>query len=140
MGCFERLVNMEKVWSSKKRWVLFGLPFTFTKYTLTKEKILVDSGFLNKTEEEVRLYRVLDFTLKRSLGQRIFGLGTIICKTSDKSLPILELVNIKNSSDIKEQLSTLVENERVAKRVSVREFSSTDDFDDNDFDDENNNI
>ena len=131
---------MEKVWSSKKRWVLFGLPFTFTKYTLTKEKILVDSGFLNKTEEEVRLYRVLDFTLKRSLGQRIFGLGTIICKTSDKSLPILELVNIKNSSDIKEQLSTLVENERVAKRVSVREFSSTDDFDDNDFDDENNNI
>lgn len=131
---------MEKVWSSKKRWVLFGLPFTFTKYTLTKEKILVDSGFLNKTEEEVRLYRVLDLTLKRSLGQRIFGLGTIICKTSDKSLPILELVNIKNSSDIKEQLSTLVENERVAKRVSVREFSSTDDFDDNDFDDENNNI
>lgn len=138
MGCFERLVNMEKVWSSKKRWVLFGLPFTFTKYTLTKEKILVDSGFLNKTEEEVRLYRVLDLTLKRSLGQRIFGLGTIICKTSDKSLPILELVNIKNSSDIKEQLSTLVENERVAKRVSVREFSSTDDFDDNDFDDEDN--
>lgn len=131
---------MEKVWSSKKRWVLFGLPFTFTKYTLTKEKILVDSGFLNKTEEEVRLYRVLDLTLKRSLGQRIFGLGTIICKTSDKSLPILELVNIKNSSDIKEQLSTLVENERVAKRVSVREFSSTDDFDDNDFADENNNI
>lgn len=131
---------MEKVWSSKKRWVLFGLPFTFTKYTLTKEKILVDSGFLNKTEEEVRLYRVLDLTLKRSLGQRIFGLGTIICKTSDKSLPILELVNIKNSSDIKEQLSTLVENERVAKRVSVREFSSTDDFDDNDFDDEDNNI
>lgn len=130
---------MEKVWSSKKRWVLFGLPFTFTKYTLTKEKILVDSGFLNKTEEEVRLYRVLDLTLKRSLGQRIFGLGTIICKTSDKSLPILELVNIKNSSDIKEQLSTLVENERVAKRVSVREFSSTDDFDDNDFDDEDNN-
>lgn len=129
---------MEKVWSSKKRWVLFGLPFTFTKYTLTKEKILVDSGFLNKTEEEVRLYRVLDLTLKRSLGQRIFGLGTIICKTSDKSLPILELVNIKNSSDIKEQLSTLVENERVAKRVSVREFSSTDDFDDNDFDDEDN--
>ncbi|MDO4189332.1 MAG: PH domain-containing protein [Lachnospiraceae bacterium] len=123
---------MDKIWSSRKRWVFFGLPFTFTEYTLTKEKLLVDSGFLNKKEEEVRLYRVLDLSLTRSLAQRIFGLGTIICKTSDKSLPILEIVNIRNSKEIKEQLSALVEEERVNKRVSMREFSGANDFDDMD--------
>lgn len=123
---------METVWSSKKRWMFFGLPFTFTKYTLTKEKLLVDSGVLNKTQEEVRLYRILDLTLHRSFGQRIFGLGTVVCKTSDKSLPIVELKNIKESMEIKEQLSTLVENERVSKRVSMREFSGANDFDDAD--------
>lgn len=130
---------MEKIWSSRKRLLFFGLPFTFTKYTLTKEKMLIDTGVLNKKQEEVRLYRILDLTLTRSLAQRIFGLGTIICKTSDKALPVLELINVKNSQDIKEQLSDLVETERVNKRVSVREFTGSDDLDDvadvNDVDD-----
>lgn len=121
---------MEKIWSSRKRLLFFGLPFTFTKYTLTKEKMLIDTGVLNKKQEEVRLYRILDLTLTRSLAQRIFGLGTITCKTSDKALPVLELINVKNSQDIKEQLSDLVEAERVNKRVSVREFTGSDDLDD----------
>lgn len=121
---------MEIIWSSKKRWLLFGLPFTFTKYTLTKEKMLIDTGFLNMKQEEIRLYRILDLTLNRSFFQRIFGLGTIICKTSDKSVPVLELKNIRKSSDVKEQLSTLIEEERVNKRVSVREFSNPNSFDD----------
>lgn len=131
---------MEKIWSSRKRLLFFGLPFTFTKYTLTKEKMLIDTGVLNKKQEEVRLYRILDLTLTRSLAQRIFGLGTITCKTSDKALPVLELINVKNSQDIKEQLSDLVEAERVNKRVSVREFTGSDDLDDvadvNDVDDD----
>ena len=131
---------MEHIWSSRKRLLFFGLPFTFTKYTLTKEKMLIDTGVLNKKQEEVRLYRILDLTLTRSLAQRIFGLGTISCKTSDKALPVLELINIKNSQDIKEQLSDLVEAERVNKRVSVREFTGSDDLDDvadiNDVDDD----
>ena len=131
---------MEQIWSSRKRLLFFGLPFTFTKYTLTKEKMLIDTGVLNKKQEEVRLYRILDLTLTRSLAQRIFGLGTINCKTSDKALPVLELINIKNSQDIKEQLSDLVEAERVNKRVSVREFTGSDELDDvadiNDIDDD----
>ena len=131
---------METVWSSRKRLLFFGLPFTFTKYTLTKEKVLVDTGFLNKKQEEVRLYRILDLTLTRSFAQRIFGLGTISCKTSDKALPVLELINVRNSMDIKEQLSSLVEAERVSKRVSVREFTGSDELDDlaeiNDADDD----
>ena len=131
---------MEIVWSSRKRLLFFGLPFTFTKYTLTKEKVLVDTGFLNKKQEEVRLYRILDITLTRSLAQRIFGLGTISCKTSDTALPVLELINVRNSMNIKEQLSDLVETERVNKRVSVREFTGSDELDDladiNDADDD----
>ena len=126
---------MEILWSSRKRWTFFGLPLTFTKYTLTSEKILIDSGFLNKNEEEVRLYRVLDINLVRNFSQRIFGLGTIICKTSDKTLPTLELKNVKKSKYIKEQISDLVEKERIAKRVSSREFM-TNEQDNDDFDDD----
>jgi len=134
---------METIWKSRKRTLFLGLPFSFTKYSLTEEKLLIETGFFNKEEEEVRLYRILDLSLKRSFGQRLAGLGTITCKTSDKTLPTLELKNIKKSKQIKEQLSDLIEAERVKKRVSSREnFSGDDDNDcdccEHDHDDDDN--
>lgn len=64
------------VWKDRKR-IFFGLPWTFTKYALTEEKLYIETGVLSKREEEVRLYRIMDVTLKRSLWERICGLGTI---------------------------------------------------------------
>ena len=125
---------MEFVWQDKKRWCLFGLPWTFTKYSMTEEKMLIDSGFLKKKQEEVRLYRILDMSLSRGLGQRIFGLGTITCNTADKTSPVLVIKNIKNSEEVKEQISDLVEKERDRKRVSSREFMVGHDMDDYDDD------
>lgn len=109
------------VWQDRKR-IIFGLPWTFTKYVLTKEKLLIQTGILSTKEEEVRLYRIMDVTLRRSLAQRLFGLGTIHCCSADKSTPEFDIKWIPNSAAVKEKLSDLVEAERMAKRVSGREF------------------
>jgi len=85
------------VWKDRKR-IIFGLPWTFTVYKLTKEKLLVETGFLSKREEEVRLYRIMDLTLERPLGQRIWGLGTIHCCTADRSTPEFDILRIKNNT------------------------------------------
>lgn len=114
------------VWQDRKR-TIFGLPWTFTKYVLTKEKLLIQTGILNTKEEEVRLYRIMDVTLRRSLGQRLFGLGTIHCCSADKSTPEFDIKWIPDSDAVKEKLSDLVEAERMAKRVSSREFMSDED-------------
>lgn len=118
------------VWQDRKR-IAFGLPWTFTKYILTKEKLLIQTGILNTKEEEVRLYRIMDMTLRRSLFQRLFGLGTIHCCSADKSTPEFDIKWIPDSAAVKEKLSDLVEAERMAKRVSGREFmTDTDDGED----------
>lgn len=114
------------VWQDRKR-IIFGLPWTFTKYVLTKEKLLIQTGILSTKEEEVRLYRIMDVTLRRSLGQRLFGLGTIHCCSADKSTPEFDIKWIPDSAAVKEKLSDLVEAERMAKRVSSREFMSDED-------------
>ena len=41
----------EFVWQDRKR-TLFGLPLSFTVYRLTEEKLFIETGFLNKKEEE----------------------------------------------------------------------------------------
>lgn len=118
--------NMEKkentvVWSDRKR-LWCGLPWTFTSYRLTSDRLFIKTGFLNLREDEVRLYRIRDLILNRSLLQRIFGLGTVEVKSSDSSMADFQLINVKNSAEVKEKLSVLVEEERQRKLVSTREF------------------
>ncbi len=112
---------IEYKWQDRKR-TIFGLPWSFTKYALTDEKLLVSTGLLSTNEEEVRLYRIMDVTLKRSFGERLWKLGTIHVCSADKSTPEFDIKRIKNSKEVKNMLSDMVEAERVKKRVSGREF------------------
>lgn len=111
----------EIVWKDRKRLLLFGLPWTFTKYSMSEDRFFIERGILNVREDEVRLYRITDVSLNRSLLQRMFGLGTIKCCSADKTLGDFEIVNIKNSRDVKELLSDAIEKERVSKRVISKE-------------------
>lgn len=125
---------MEVLWTDKKRWVLFGLPWTFTRYSLREDKLLIDRGFLSKYQDEIMLYRIMDVCLKRGLFQRMFKLGSVTVISADKSCPELVMKNIKNPEIIKEQLSELVDKARDKKRVMSREIiHNNDDYEDDDF-------
>lgn len=126
---------MDIIWSDRKR-TLFGLPLSFTKYELEEERLFVKTGFLNQNEDEVRLYRIMDLSLSRSIWQRMFGVGTIHCASADKSLGNFDIVSIKKPRDVKEMLSKCVEEQRDKKRVSNREYMSEHDYDEHDYDDD----
>ena len=129
--------NLEILWKDRKRGLL-GLPLSFTKYSLTKERLFVETGFLNSIENEVRLYRILDVQMTRNLGQKMFGLGSINVHSSDASLKDFTIKNIKKPKYVKELLSELVEKQRDEKRVVNRELmaSSIDEDELNDNDDD----
>ncbi len=123
-GDQEVMKHTDVLWHDRKRNFL-GLPWTFTVYELTRNRLFLQTGFLNQREDEVRLYRITDLTLTRSLWQRIIGTGTIHIDSSDKTLANFDLKNIRNSGDIKEQLSNLVEVARRENHVYARESLDT---------------
>ena len=112
-------MDNELVWQDRRR-IWCGLPWTFTKYELSREKLVIKSGLFTQNQDEVRLYRILDLSLTRSLGQRIFGLGTIRCNSVDKTMKNFEIKNIKDSENVKNRLSDLIEEARQRGRVSSR--------------------
>ena len=114
------------IWKARKRNFL-GLPWTFTVYGFSEDRLYVKTGILSTREDEVRLYRITDIGLTRSFWQRIMGMGTIQMYSSDQSMGDFQLINIKDSENVKEQLSQLIEAERENKRVSSREFLGGDD-------------
>ena len=77
-----------------------------------------------------------------SLGQRIFGVGTICVVSSDKSVPHLDLQNVKNPREVKELIHQNVEAAKDKRRMRTTEImgdaASEDfhDFDDSDLDDD----
>ncbi|MBQ5445555.1 MAG: PH domain-containing protein [Lachnospiraceae bacterium] len=124
---------MALVWQDRKR-IIFGLPWSFTKYKLYDDKFQICTGFLSRKEEEIRLYRIMDLTLQKSLGQRIFGMGTIKVESADKTTPEFLIKNIKKPDTVRDLLSDKVEVARRKNRVSGREYMSADDIDDDDDD------
>lgn len=124
------------IWKDRKRFL--GLPLSFTRYSMSEDRLFLSVGFLNIKDEEILLYRVRDISSNRSLGQRLFGVGTVTVTSSDKTCPTLVLKNIKRPLQVKELLHTQVEEMKMRRRVRVGEIMTGDlADDDSDLDDMN---
>lgn len=107
----------EVIFTERKRWLFFGLPFTFTKYTITPSLVTIDQGLFNTVEDDCYMYKVQDVKLNTSLFEKIFKLGTIVCFTGDVTNPELRLVHIKHAKEIKSYLLKQSEVARLKRRT-----------------------
>ena len=121
-------ITIESLWEDRKRY--FGLPLSFTRYRLSDDRLFISEGFLNIKDDEVLLYRVRDIDTRRSLWQRLFGVGTVTVLSSDKTLPALELKNIKDPLFVKELIHKQVEEMKIRRRVRFGEIMTATDDDD----------
>ena len=94
----------EVLWADTKRFL--GMPITFTKYKV----------------DENRLYCNMDIRSSQTLGQRIFGVGTVVLFCTDKTSGVLELKNIKKPDQVRRFLSDLVERRRTETGVKGKEI------------------
>ena len=122
---------MEFIWKDRKRYL--GMPISFTKYSLSEDRIFLETGFFTTNLDEILLYRIRDISLRITLWQRIFGVGTVKLVSSDKSTPELELKNIRHPRDVKELIHKQVEEMKLARRMRIGEM--IDDGDDDELDD-----
>ena len=117
-------ITIEYLWKDRKRY--FGLPLSFTRYCLSEDRLFISEGFLSIRDDEVLLYRVRDIDTRRTLWQRLFGVGTVTVLSSDKTMPTLVLKNIKDPIMVKELIHNQVEETKIKRRVRFGEIMGTD--------------
>ena len=120
-------ITIEYLWKDRKRY--FGLPLSFTRYSLSEDRLFISEGFLTIKDDEILLYRVRDIDTRRSLWQRLFGVGTVVVASSDKTMPNLVLKNIKDPIFVKELIHKQVEETKIKRRVRFGEIMTDADGD-----------
>lgn len=108
------------LWQDRRHILWF--PITFDKYRIANGRIYCTHGLLRQEEHECLIYRVLDISHVKTLGNRLCGTGSVVLRTQDASDPVLTLKNIKNSRQVKDMISELVEKERESRGITGREM------------------
>ncbi len=105
------------MFTERKRWLFLGLPWTFTKYTITPGVVTVDQGLLNTTEDDCYMYKIQDVKLSTSFLERIVGVATLKCYTGDVTSKELTMVHIRHAKEIKSYILKTSEAARLKRRT-----------------------
>ncbi len=115
------------LWTDKKRY--FGLPISLTRYSIVEKegvwlKLFYDTGLLSTRHEEVMIYRIFDISLRQSVFDRMFNVGSILLYCKDESMEYFDIIRVKNPFMVRDLISDLVEKEREEKGFRIGEFHS----------------
>ncbi len=100
-----------------------GRPFLsiLTHYQITTERVRIIRGLLGKDRDDIELIRIQDLDFKQSLTERALGVGDIIIRSADPSMPKAVLNNVKQPEQVHEILRRAMLNARKRFRYSVQE-------------------
>lgn len=88
----------------------------FTRYRLTNQRIIKESGLLSRRVDEIELFRVKDTRLHQSFPQRLVGLGDIAVTSVDAS-GSFRIENLPGAPEKREQIRTLAHRAREAAGI-----------------------
>ncbi len=117
----EQKVNIDMdttpIFIERKRILFFGLPWTFTKYTITPSLVTIDKGLLNTIQDDCYMYKIQDVKLNKTLIERLFGLATLTLYTGDITHAEIKLEHVKHADAIKAYILKTSEEARIKRRT-----------------------
>ncbi len=95
----------------------------FTKYQITKDELIISTGFLSRRSNTYELYTLKDPDMTESLIQRWLGIGTISLTvdshgSSDKIGNKVYLRNLKNVAKVRKLLRDAIENDVMERKIT----------------------
>jgi uncharacterized membrane protein YdbT with pleckstrin-like domain len=92
------------------------------EYTITDQQLIYEHGVFTRNRDFVELYRIVDYDERGTFLQQLMGLKTISIYSGDKSTPKLDIIGVKEKSDLVNVLRERVSYNR--SRMNIHEFAN----------------
>ncbi len=121
--------DFEILWSGQPAglWQRFLtiINLNFTKYQITKDELIVQTGFFKRKTNTIELYTLKDPDLTESIYQRMLKIGTVTVSidshspsSGDKFGTKIHLKNIKNPAEVRKLLRDAIEADVMERKIT----------------------
>lgn len=120
-------INFEVKWEGQPAglWDRFlsMINLNFTYYQITKDELIIKTGFFKQRTNSIELYLLKDPDMMISLYQRILGIGTISVvvdshSSSDKAGRVILIKNIKECEKVRKLLRDSIEADVMERKIT----------------------
>ena len=119
--------DFEIIWEGKPcgLWQRFltMINLNFTTYQITKDELLIQTGFFRRRTNTIELYMLKDPDLTESIYQRILKIGTITVSADSRSSgerfgTKIKLKNIQNPAEVRKILRDAIEADVMERKIT----------------------
>lgn len=119
--------DFEILWEGKPSglWQRFLtiIHLNFTTYQITKDELLIQTGFFRRKTNTIELYMLKDPDLSESIYQRILGIGTITLNidthgSTEKFGSKVRLKNITKPAEVRKLLRDAIEADVLERKIT----------------------
>lgn len=123
----EKQKKFEILWTGKPAglWQRFltSINLNFTTYQITKDELIIQTGFFNRRTNTIELYMLKDPDMTESLYQRILGIGTITLNidthgSTEKFGSKIRLKNVKSPLEVRKLLRDAIEEDVMERKIT----------------------
>ena len=120
--------DFEILWEGKPSglWQSFltKIHLNFTTYQITKDELIIISGFFKKKQESCELYTLKDPDISQNIYQQLLKIGTISVYVDSKSNASVKagkkilLKNVKNFKEVRKMLRDAIEADITERKIT----------------------
>lgn len=123
----ENKVDYQIIWEGKPSGLfqrfLTKLNLNFTTYQITKDELIIQTGFFKRKTNTVELYLLKDPDLYESIYQRILKIGTIAVTIDshsnyEKAGMKIYMRNIENAQEVRKILRDSIEADVMERKIT----------------------
>lgn len=120
-------IDYEIVWEGKPsglfQRILTKLHLNFTTYQITKDELIIQTGFFRRKTNTVELYLLKDPDLIETVYQRMLKIGTVVVKIDSHSSyeragMVITLKNIENAKEVRKILRDGIEADVMERKIT----------------------
>lgn len=100
-------------------WLVYWAKSKSVVYTLTTQRIQIETGLLSTIKASVELFRIDDFDIHRPFGMRVLGYSMLHLRSSDPDLSTVIITGVPNLEALADQLRECSLKERTRRKITT---------------------